>query len=186
MKEILERGHSYIIKGPNSKKYRRNQAHLKPLCHDGSSFQDPPKAKKNLTRCDDLDSFQDPRPKQRKRVTFWSDPMIFKWIPNRDLANKTSNSTSKSSSHSSHRVQHFSPRSPSSSPPAQLSTREKLVSPNAEDHTAPKHQIIRPQDVDTQMTSGLAALIQETSPLAPYKIQRSAKRKARQTLSNMR
>ena len=44
--EILERGRSYIIEGPNGKKYRRNQAHLKPLCHDGSSFQDPPKAKK--------------------------------------------------------------------------------------------------------------------------------------------
>ena len=95
-------------------------------------------------------------------------------------------SNPKCSSHSSHHVQHFSPRSPSSSPPAQLSSREKLVSPNAEDHLAPKHQIIRPQDVNTQMTSGLAALIQETSPLAPYKIQCSAKRKARQTLSNMR
>ena len=85
-------------------------------------------------------------------------------------------SDSTSSSHSSHHVQHFSPHSPSSSPPAQLSSREKLVSSNAEDHTAPKHQtIIRPQDVNTQLTSGLAALVQETLPLAPYKIQHSAK-----------
>ena len=36
--EILERGCSYIIKGPNGKNYRRNLAHLKPLCHDRSSF----------------------------------------------------------------------------------------------------------------------------------------------------
>ena len=93
---------------------------------------------------------------------------------------------STSSSHSSHCVQHFSPCSTSSSPPAQLSSREKLVSPNAEDHIAPKHQtIIWPQDVNTQLTSGLAALVQETSPLAPYKIQHSTKRKARQAFSNM-
>ena len=93
---------------------------------------------------------------------------------------------SNPTSHSSYRVQHFSPCSPSSSPPAHLSSREKLVSPNAEDHIAPKHQtIIRPQDVNTQLTSGLAALVQETSPLAPYKIQCSTKRKARQTLTNM-
>ena len=60
------------------------------------------------------------------------------------------------------------------------------MSPSTEDHTVPKHQtIIRPQDVDTQLTSGLAALVQETSPLAPYKIQCSAKRKARQMLSNI-
>ena len=62
--EILEQGCSYIIEGPNSKKYRRNRAHLKPLCHDGMSFQDPPKAKRQiLTRRDNVDSFQDPRPK---------------------------------------------------------------------------------------------------------------------------
>ena len=61
------------------------------------------------------------------------------------------------------------------------------MSPNAEDHTAPKYQtIILPQDVNTQLTSGLAALVQETSPLAPYKIQRSTKRRARQAFSNMR
>ena len=125
--------------------------------------------------------------RDKKRVTFWSDPMIFEWIPNRDITNKTSTSPT-SSSQSSLRVQHSSPRSPSSSssPPAQFSPREHLVSPNPEDHTAPKQQkIIQPQDIDKQPTPGLAALVQETSPLAPYKIQRSAKRRARQTLSNM-
>ena len=60
--EILERGCSYIIKGPNGKKYRRNRAHLKPLFHDRSSFQDPPKVqKKNPSKIDNVDSFQDPR-----------------------------------------------------------------------------------------------------------------------------
>ena len=110
----------------------------------------------------------------RKSVMFWNDPLIFELILNRDIASKMSKPT-QHSSHSSHHV--HSPQSPSSSPPAQLSSREKLVSPNAEDHTAPKHQtIIQPQNIDTQLTSGLAALVQETSPLAPYKIQCSAKR----------
>ena len=155
---------------------------MKPLYHDGSSFQDPPKAKKNPTKHDDLDSFQDPRPRQKKSVTFQIPNMVVPLFKYAAQENQTSNH--KCSSHSSHCVQHFSPCSPSSSPPAQLSSRENLVSPNAEDHLAPKHQIIRPQDINTQMTSGLAALIQETSPLAPYKIQHSTKRKARQTLSS--
>ena len=182
--EILERGCSYIIEGPNGKKYRRNRAHLKPLCHDRSSFQDPPKAKKqNPTRCDNVDSFQDPRPKPIKRVTFqdWTTVVpLFKYT-----AETGETSNTKSTSHSSHCV--HSPHSPSSSPPAQLSPREHLVSPNPEDYTASKQQtIIWPQDVDTQLTPGLAALIKETSPLAPYKIQHSAKRRARQMLRNIR
>ena len=185
--KILERGCSYIITGPNGKKYRRNRAYLKPLCHNRSSFQDPPEAKKkNPSKSDNVNSFQDPRPQCKKSVIFRDDPLIFKSILFRDYANKTSESNSKSTSHPSHRVQKFSPCSLSSSPPAQLSPREELVSPNAEDHTAPKHQtIIQPQDVNTQLTSGLAALVQETSPLAPYKIQRSAKRRAKQAFSNM-
>ena len=80
--EILERGRSYVMsKAQTGKKYRRNRAHLKPLCHDGSSFQDPLKAKRQiLTRHDIVDSFQDPRPRQRKSDIL-SDPMIFEWIP---------------------------------------------------------------------------------------------------------
>ena len=31
-----------MIQGPNGRVYRRNRAHLKPLCHDGTSFQDHP------------------------------------------------------------------------------------------------------------------------------------------------
>ena len=38
--EILECGWSYTIRGSNGRVYRRNWAHLKPICHDGSSFQD--------------------------------------------------------------------------------------------------------------------------------------------------
>ena len=38
--EILECGHLYMVQAPNSRVYRRNRAHLKPICHNGSSFQD--------------------------------------------------------------------------------------------------------------------------------------------------
>ena len=167
---------------PKRQEVQRNRAHLKPLCYDGSSFQDPPKAKKkNPSKSDGVDSFRDPRLKSKKSVTFEDDPIIFESIIPTG-GDPTSNT--KSTSHSSHRV--HSPHSPSSSPPAQLSSRERLVSSNAEDHTAPKHQsIIRPQDMNTQLTSGLAALVQETSPLAPYKIQCSTKRRARQAFSRM-
>ena len=164
MREISEWGCSYIIEGPNGKKYRRNWVHLKPLCHDSSSFQDPSRQQKK--KSDNATSFQDPRPKARKQVTFQVPNTVIPLFDYAAQEDKMSNLTS--SSHSSHCVQHFSPHSPSSSPPAQLSSREKLVSPNAEDHIAPKHQtIIWPQDVNTQLTSGLAALVQETSPLAP-------------------
>ena len=80
--EILGRGHSYMIEGPN-------------------------------------------------------DPLIFEELLNQN-PNKTSQPTPKTSPHSSHRV--HTPRSPSSSPPAQFSPREHLVSPTPEDHTAPKQQ----------------------------------------------
>ena len=40
--DILDCGCSYMIQGPKSKVYRRNRAHLKPICYDGTSFQDHP------------------------------------------------------------------------------------------------------------------------------------------------
>ena len=181
VREILESGHSYIIEGPNRKQYRKNRAHLKPVCHNGSSFEDHLKArKKNSNKSDNPNSFQDPRPKHKKSMTFEDSPLVFPSIPLKENKHKMSEITS-SASHSSWR---FPPHSPSSSPPAQLSSRETLVSPTTEDRTAQRHPaFIRPQDVNTQLTTGLAILVQETSPLAPYKIQRSAKRKARQAFS---
>ena len=132
-----------------------------------------------------VDSFQDPRPKPKKRVTFEDTSLL---IPNMEYTpavEEMSDSTS-STSHPSHQEQNISPHSPSSSPPTQLSPREALVSPT-EDHTAQRQPaFIRPQDVNTQHTTGLAALVQETSLLTPYKKHRSAKRKARQAFSTMR
>ena len=44
--EILECGCSYMVQAPNGRVYKRNRAHLKPICHDGSSFQDHPVKKR--------------------------------------------------------------------------------------------------------------------------------------------
>ena len=44
--EILDCGHSYMIQGPNGRVYRRNRAHLKPICYDGMPFQDHPVKKR--------------------------------------------------------------------------------------------------------------------------------------------
>ena len=82
VREILEWGCSYIIEGPNGKQYMRNRAHLKPICHDGSSFQDHSKAKKkNLSKNDNVDSFQDLRPNPKKSMTFEDSPLIFSSFP---------------------------------------------------------------------------------------------------------
>ena len=64
--EILECGCSYMVQAPNGRVYRRNRAHLKPICHDGTSFQDHPvkKEKKQLKS----NSFQDHPPSKVKSV----------------------------------------------------------------------------------------------------------------------
>ena len=66
--EILECGQSYMIQAPNSRVYRRNRAHLKPICHDGSSFQDH-LVKKGKKQPKD-NSFQDHQPSQAKSMSF--------------------------------------------------------------------------------------------------------------------
>ena len=44
---------------------------------------------------------------------------------------------------------------------------------------------IRPHDIDRGLTPGLSTQLQEMSPLAPYKFERSAKARARQAFSTM-
>ena len=69
--EILECGQSYMIQAPNGRVYRRNRAHLKPICHDGSSFQDHPVTKGKKQPKDN--SFQDHQTSQAKSVSFESE-----------------------------------------------------------------------------------------------------------------
>ena len=72
------------------------------------------------------------------------------------------------------------------------SSRESSVEPHSEDSSPTgrkRHQsepaFIRPHDIDRGLTPRLSALLQEMSPLAPYKLERSAKARARQAFSTM-
>ena len=55
--EVLECGQSYTICSPNGRVCRRNRAHIKPICHNGTSFQDH-RVKKGEKQAKD-NSFQD-------------------------------------------------------------------------------------------------------------------------------
>ena len=69
--EILECGHSYMVQAPNGRVYRRNRAHLKPICHDGSSLQDHPVKKEKKQPKNN--SFQDHQLSKVKSVSFKKD-----------------------------------------------------------------------------------------------------------------
>ena len=69
--EILDCGHSNMIQAPNGKVYRRNRAHLKPICYDGSSFQDH--SVKKVKKQPKNNSFQDHQPTKAKSVSFQKD-----------------------------------------------------------------------------------------------------------------
>ena len=172
--EILECGQSYMIQGLNSRVYRRNRAHLKPICHDGSSFQDHP-VNKGKKQPKDI-FFQDHQPSKAKSMSFQKETsymdtrsMLFD-EPDTHQTPPTSSPLSL--------LRHYSPRSPSCSLPASFPSRESSVEPSSED-SSPKsrkrHQsepaFIQPCDVDQGLSHGLSALLAETSPLAPYRIQ---------------
>ena len=183
--EVLECGRSYTIRGPNGRVYRRNQAHIKPICHDGTSFQDH-RVKKGEKQAKD-NSFQDhlaPFKTIQARAVSFNNKV--KYIGEADYMDTRSmmfdgpetRRTPPPSPATSPPRRH-SPRSPSFSPPASLPSRESSVEPSSEDslHTEgrKRHQsepaFIRPRDVDQGLTPGLSALLAETSPLAPYRLQ---------------
>ena len=163
--QILDCGHSYMITGPNSRVYRRNRAHLKPICYDGSSFQNCTTAKKD--KKPKVDSFQDPKKdgKKVKTVSFQTDTA--------DIMARAMIFDQPNNNHPSHpsSCQHYSPQSPSYSPPSSVPSRESSVEPDAEEATPEgrvRHKsepaFIRPKDIDRRLTTGLSALLQETSP----------------------
>ena len=69
--EILDCGHSYMIQVPNGKVYRRNRAHLKPICYDRSSFQDHSVEKEKKQPKNN--SFQEHQLTKAKSVSFQKD-----------------------------------------------------------------------------------------------------------------
>ena len=112
-----------MIRGPNSRVYRRNPAHLKPICHDGSSFQDHPVMKGEKQPKDN--SFQDHQARSasfNNRVSYIDNKASY--MDTRSMmfdGPETCQTPLTSPAMSPPR--HHSPRSPSFSPPASLPSR---------------------------------------------------------------
>ena len=194
--EVSECGRSYTIRGPNGRVYRRNRAHIKPICHDGTSFQDH-RVKKGDKQPKD-NSFQDhlaPFKTIQARSMSFNNKVSYigdeaDYMDTRSMmfdGPKTRQTPTTSPAMSPPR--RHSPRSPSFSPPASLPSRESSVEPSSEDSSPEgrqRHQsepaFIRPRDIDQGLTLSLSALLAETSPLAPYRLQRQAKAKAQRKI----
>ena len=136
--ETLDCGCSYMIQAPNSRVYRRNRAHLKPICHDGSSFQDHLVKKGEKQPRDN--SFQDHQTSQARSVSFDNEvsymdtqSMMF----DSPETCQTPPASLSCSPPASSPPRHHSPRSPSYSPPASFPSRESSVEPSSED-SSPK------------------------------------------------
>ena len=175
-----------MVQGPNSRVYRRNRAHLKPICHDSTSFQDHlvKKGKKQPKN----NSFQDHQPSKAKSVSFQKETS---YMDTRSmLFDEPDTHQTPPTSPPSSPLRCYSPRSPSCSPPASFPSRESSVEPSSEDSSPEgrkRHQsepaFIQPCDIDQGLSHGLSALLAETSPLAPYRIQWQAKVKAQEKIS---
>ena len=114
--EIFECGQSYMVQGPSGRVYRRNRAHLKPICHDSTSFQGHlvKKGKKQPKN----NSFQDHQLSKAKSMTFQKETS---YMDTRSMLFDEPN-THQTPPTSPPRC--YSPRSPSCSPPASLPSRE--------------------------------------------------------------
>ena len=177
-----------MIQGPYSRVYRRNRAHLKPTCYNGTSFYDH-SVKKGEKR-PKINSFQDPKPTKVKTMSFQMDTSNMDARSILFYQPGTHHTPPPSPSSSPQWL--YSPRLPSFSSPAHTPSRESSIEPHSEDSSPTgrkRHQsepaFIRPHDVDRGLTPGLSALLQEMLPLAPYKLERSAKVRARQAFSTM-
>ena len=107
------------------------------------------------------------------------------WTPDPCCLTNLTHIKHPQTSPSSSPLRHYSPRSPSCSHPASFPSRESSMEPSSEDSSPEgrkRHQsepaFIQPHDIDRGLTHGLSALLAETSPLAPYRIQWQAKVKA--------
>ena len=83
-----------------------------------------------------------------------------------------------------HPPQHYSLRAPSYSPTSSPEEpQSEDSSPKGRKRHQPEPAFIQPQNVDRGLTPGLSVLLAEMSPLAPYRIERSAKVIAKQKLN---
>ena len=126
--------------GPNSKVYRRNRAHLKPICHDGSSFQDH-LVKKGEKQPKD-NSFQDHQTSQARSMSFDNEVSYIdnevSYMDTRSMmfdepdTCQTPPTLPSCSPPALSPPRCHSPRSPSYSPPASFPSRESSIEPSLE------------------------------------------------------
>ena len=122
-----------MIQAPNGRVYRRNRAHLKPICHDGSSCQDHP-VKKGKKQPKD-NSFQDHQPSKAKSMSFEGETS---YMDTRSMMfDEPDTHHTPPTPPPSSPPRCYSPRSPSCSPPASLPSRESSVECSSED-SSPK------------------------------------------------
>ena len=115
--------------GPNGRVYRRNRAHLKPICHDSSSFQDHP-VKKGKKQPKD-NSFQDHQPSQAKSMSFEEE---ISYMDTRSMMfDEPDTHQTPPTPPPSSPPRCYSPRSLSCLPPASFPSRESSVEPSLED-----------------------------------------------------
>ena len=144
-----------MIQARNSRVYRHNRSHLKPICYDGTFFQDH--SVKKEKKWPKLNSFQDHQPTKVKSVSFQEDSS---YMDARSmLSDGPDLPQTPPPSPSASPQKHYSPRSLSYSPPASLPSREPSMHPSSED-SSPKGRrrhrseptFIRPLDVDRTHT----------------------------------
>ena len=122
-----------MIQAPNSRVYRRNRAHLKPICHNGSSFQDHP-VKKGKKQPKD-NSFQDHQASKAKSMSFERETS---YMDTRSmLIDEPDTHQTPPTPPPSSPPRCYSPRSPSCLPPTLFPPRESSMEPSSED-SSPK------------------------------------------------
>ena len=150
-----------MIRGPNGRVYRRNRAHLKPICHDvhllsRPSSEERDKQPKDNSFHDHLAPFKTIQAQSvsfNSKVSYIGDEADYMDTRSMMFDGPETRQTPTSPAMSPPR--HHSPRSPSFSPPASLPSRESSVEPGSEDSSPEgrkRHQsepaFIRPRDVD--------------------------------------
>ena len=189
MTEILDCGHSYMIQAPNSRVYRRNRAHLKPICYDGTSFQDH--SVKQEKKQPKTNSFQDHQPTKVKCVSFQTDTsymdirsMLFDEPDLPQTPHPSPGSITPVALLTQITII-FTPHIHSHQDNHQWSPAQSTLHPKAGKDTSLNQLSSDPVTLTEDSHMELSALLKETSPLAPYKLKRSAKAKARQAFSMM-
>ena len=167
-----------MIQAPNGKVYRRNRAHLKPICYDRSSFQDylvkkEEKQPKNNFFQDHQPPRQNPCLSRRTQATWMSDLCYLMNLTYLKHPHHHPHSFIHPDHHHTHLHHHL--RSPS----------QRTHHPKTGRHQS-EPAFIGPRNVDRGLTPGLSALLAETSPLAPYRIERSARAATRQKLNTQK